>query len=330
VWTNGTLNPGNAIISNTDTGATAKTFAGGGQTYGTLRHTATGTAALTITGNNTFANLDLECTTARTITLPANGTQTVTGLLTLSGASGQNLSLVSSTPGTKTTIIAKGTLTESFYTRSSDVVFDEYATAALTGLGSSTIAGIQTQFGNIGFLGNGTITTSGVRTRFGEANLTGLGYETITGVHTCVGAINFFGTGTLTSGGTRTRFGNISFDGVGDFFALGVQTQFGSIAFLGNSDFSSAGVRTRFGECSLYGSSGFSADAVADHHGAAVFTGLGFLLAAGIQTQFGNIVFIGLGSSVFEYRVFVTGKEEQYLLAAGDKIWSSELLKARM
>ena len=87
-------------ITATDSGVT-KTFAGGSLTYGTLRHTATGSAALTITGNNTFTNLDLECTTARTITFPAGGTQTVTGTLTLLGAAGQLLSLRSSSTGTK-------------------------------------------------------------------------------------------------------------------------------------------------------------------------------------------------------------------------------------
>ena len=84
----------------TDSGVT-KTFAGAGLTYGTLRHIATGSAALTITGNNTFTALDLECTTARTITFPASGTQTITGTLTLLGAAGQLLSLRSSATPTK-------------------------------------------------------------------------------------------------------------------------------------------------------------------------------------------------------------------------------------
>ena len=101
-----TLNTGSSIIAITSTSATAKTFAGAGKTYGTLRHTATGSGALTITGNNTFAALDLECTTTRTITFPASGTQTVTGTLTLLGAAGQLLSLRSSSTGTKWYITA--------------------------------------------------------------------------------------------------------------------------------------------------------------------------------------------------------------------------------
>jgi len=101
IGTSTTLSAATTTIVISDTSATAKTFAGGGKTYGTLRHTATGSAALTITGNNTFTALDLECTTARTITFPAGGTQTITGTLTLLGAAGQLLSLRSSSTGTK-------------------------------------------------------------------------------------------------------------------------------------------------------------------------------------------------------------------------------------
>ena len=84
-----------------DTSVASKTFAGAGLTYPILTFTATGSGALTITGNNTFTNLDLECTTARTITFPSSGTQTITGTLTLLGATGQLLSLRSSSTGTK-------------------------------------------------------------------------------------------------------------------------------------------------------------------------------------------------------------------------------------
>lgn len=76
-----------------------------------------------ISFSNTWTNFDVECTTARTVTLPANGTQTITGTLTLQGASGQVLSLVSATPGTPTTLLLKAgaTLTRSFYSFSADV-----------------------------------------------------------------------------------------------------------------------------------------------------------------------------------------------------------------
>src|SRR3989344_2554343 len=101
IGTSTTLSAATTTIVISDTSATAKTFAGGGKTYGTLRHTATGSADLTITGTNTHTALDLECTTATTITFPAGGTQTITGTLTLLGAAGQLLSLRSSSTGTK-------------------------------------------------------------------------------------------------------------------------------------------------------------------------------------------------------------------------------------
>lgn len=120
-----TITPGTAIIDVTDTSGSTKTFAGAGLTYPTLRHVATGAGGLTISGANTFAALDLECSTARTITLPANASQTVTGILglTLKGASGQNLSLASSTPGTRASIIAQRwpMATNPFVTPSTDI-----------------------------------------------------------------------------------------------------------------------------------------------------------------------------------------------------------------
>jgi hypothetical protein len=106
-----TLNPGTSIIDITGADGLTKTFAGGSLTYGTLRYRPAGAGSLVITGSNTFAGLDLEATSARTVTLPAAGNQQVPKILTLRGAAGQLLSFVSSTPGTATTITAPdGTL----------------------------------------------------------------------------------------------------------------------------------------------------------------------------------------------------------------------------
>jgi DNA-binding CsgD family transcriptional regulator len=138
-FASGTLAAGTTTIAITDTTA-AHTFAGGGQTYGTVQYKPTGANNFTITGSNTFATLDLECTTARTVTLPASGTQTVTGAITLQGASGQNLSLVSSSPGTSTTIIVRAgaTVTRSFYSFSADIIFDYQFAIALAGSSALT------------------------------------------------------------------------------------------------------------------------------------------------------------------------------------------------
>src|SRR3989344_4457236 len=103
-----TFDPGTAIIdiTATDSGVT-KTFVGDGLIYPTLRHTATGTAALTITGANTFTTLDLETNaSARTITFPASTTTTVTGTMTLTGSGSARLAVISSSAGTAATISA--------------------------------------------------------------------------------------------------------------------------------------------------------------------------------------------------------------------------------
>jgi hypothetical protein len=108
VWDLGsvtTVTPGSGIISidSTDSGVT-KTFIGRGATYPTLRHRTTGTAALTITGNNTIS-LELDSSSARTVTIPT-GTSIVTppgGKCSITGL----ITLTSATPGTKATIDAQ-------------------------------------------------------------------------------------------------------------------------------------------------------------------------------------------------------------------------------
>lgn len=56
------------------------------------------------TSSSTFTNLSVTTASAATLTLAASSTITVTGTATLSGAAGQLLSVVSSTPGTQATI----------------------------------------------------------------------------------------------------------------------------------------------------------------------------------------------------------------------------------
>lgn len=140
LWTaagsNLTINAVGSIIDFPQTdSAVTRTFAGAGFSYGTFRMRGTGSGALIITGNNTFVNLDLECTTAKTITLPAGSRTTVTGLLTLQGASGQLLSLVSSAPGTRLFIVSDGTRSLSFDSPSADVLI----TASVTSSGAAPV-----------------------------------------------------------------------------------------------------------------------------------------------------------------------------------------------
>ena len=109
--TNATIT-GTATISMTS--ASAKSFQGGGLTWPTLNQGGAG--ALTITGNNTFANITSTrtATGACTITLPASGTQTLTNF-TASGTSATNLlTLNSSTAGTQTNLVLNNDASLSF------------------------------------------------------------------------------------------------------------------------------------------------------------------------------------------------------------------------
>jgi hypothetical protein len=96
---------GYTINMNSDS---AKTFAGGGGSYATLHqsYTAVSPGVLTISGNNSFDNLkynqDLTTLTS-TITFTISTTQTVTDF-TLSGTTGNVITINSSTPGTQATL----------------------------------------------------------------------------------------------------------------------------------------------------------------------------------------------------------------------------------
>jgi hypothetical protein len=128
---------GGGSIQITDSSSTAKTFSGNGQVYNTkLQWNSTGTGGLTINGSNTFAEWDLECTTARTLTVQVNQNQFVSGQLTLTGAAGQLLTVVSSSPGTATVIrVRKGHFTEANTSRSADVQINQVEWGALPLMG---------------------------------------------------------------------------------------------------------------------------------------------------------------------------------------------------
>jgi hypothetical protein len=95
------------------TSASAKTFAGGGKTYGTLNQGGAG--ALTITGANTFANITNTVQPA-TITFPAS-TTTTANAFGVSGTIGNQITLNSSAAGTQATLSdVSGVVSVSFCT----------------------------------------------------------------------------------------------------------------------------------------------------------------------------------------------------------------------
>lgn len=89
---------GNLTINGTFNGAAGGTFA---PSTGTVVLTGTNQSIL---GANTFYNLTKNSTTASTLTLPANFTQTITNTVNLTGTSGNLLSLRSSIPGVQANI----------------------------------------------------------------------------------------------------------------------------------------------------------------------------------------------------------------------------------
>lgn len=70
--------------------------------------------AQSLSGATTFYNLAKSVSSATTLTFPASATQTIQGTLTLNGASGNLLSLRSSSPSTQWSIDPQGTRTISF------------------------------------------------------------------------------------------------------------------------------------------------------------------------------------------------------------------------
>ena len=101
-----TLTHSNSMIDLTS--ATAKTFAGGGLSYGTLRNSGSG--ALTMTGANTFANLR----SLANVTLTSSTTTTVSSTLAMDGRYGSLVYLTSSAAANATISKASGKVYTTF------------------------------------------------------------------------------------------------------------------------------------------------------------------------------------------------------------------------
>lgn len=113
--TNLTLTKGTSNITLSDTSVTARTFAGGGQTYNNLIiGGTTGISTLTITGSNTFARLASTKTVAHTITFTA-GTTTTVSEWTIRGTPGNIVTLASTTTAAYTLAKAGGSIVQMDY-----------------------------------------------------------------------------------------------------------------------------------------------------------------------------------------------------------------------
>jgi hypothetical protein len=107
--------------------ASARTFAGGNLTYGTLTYNVAGsTGALTISGSNSFDTINFsDATNARTLTLTASTTQTVRNAFNVNGTAGKLMTIAGAT----------GTLS---YTGSGVVSSDYLSISSSTATPSST------------------------------------------------------------------------------------------------------------------------------------------------------------------------------------------------
>ena len=217
------------------TAATAKTFVGGGSTYNcTLNQGGAGT--LTITGANTFNDITNTNATASQITFPASTTTTVNAF-TLSGSSGNLVSIRSSTGGTRFTLSdASGTISVSFLN-----IQDSSATGGATWL-APTASGNVNNGNNIGWaFGNLyavslTETTAGADTTLGNIITSRAVSETATGADTTartltrVGAVSETATGADTTARTLTRVGAISETATGADTVTLLLTRVGAIS----------------------------------------------------------------------------------------------------
>lgn len=113
VWnysgSNLTLTENTSTISLTDISASAKTFAGNGETYYNISLTAGNTGRITFTGANTFNNFTIGAPNVFRFT--ASTTTTINGTMDWTGSSGNVITLDSSSAGTAATISkASGTV----------------------------------------------------------------------------------------------------------------------------------------------------------------------------------------------------------------------------
>ena len=170
----GTLTSGAGVVNCAGNWAKADT---GTFTAGTGTVTFDGTAQA-LTGSTTFKNLSKSVSAADTLTFQAGSTTTVTGTLTLTGQSGELLSLRSSSPGTQWQIDPTGTRVISYVDVQDSNNINDTEIDASSGCVDS---GHNT---NWSFARAPTVTTQAVTnvaiyTATGNGNVTDLGTESV-------------------------------------------------------------------------------------------------------------------------------------------------------
>ena len=144
--TSGSFQAGSSTITLSDTGANAKTFAGGGQNYNNLTIPgASGAGTFTITGANSFNTLTISA--PRTVTFPDSTTTTIAHLVA-NGDGSNAITINSSTGGTPA--ILKSSLDQNLtYTNPTDISFTGATWKCLTGCTPGTgVTGLNTSWTN--------------------------------------------------------------------------------------------------------------------------------------------------------------------------------------
>ena len=134
--TNLTVTATSGTIKINDASATAKTFVGGGKTYGNIWFTGAGTGTFDLTDSNTFTDFKVD-TPPHTIRFTAGITTTVT-TFTVNGTAGNLMTIGSITAASHTLSAASGTITCDYLSLS-------YSTA---GGGAAWVARKSTNGGN--------------------------------------------------------------------------------------------------------------------------------------------------------------------------------------
>lgn len=262
----GTVIAGTGTIVLTDTSVTSKTFAGGGQTYGTLQITGS-SGGVIISGANTFTAITEAA--AGVLTLTSSVTQTIAsgGSLSLNG-----VTLNSTTPGTAATISAPSGAT---ILVSNTAIKDNTATgtgAPFTATGTSTLVSNTTNW-VLGFAGSAASASNAS----GSLGAVGLMASSASSTSQCVGSLAASGplAGTAesqsSSTGSLTATGSLS--GTSASSTSGIGTISATATLSGSAASTSTATGSLVGTAPLLGSAG------ATSTGTGAIGGKGFLSA---------------------------------------------------
>jgi hypothetical protein len=250
------------------TAATAKTFDGGGSTYNcTLNQGGAGT--LTITGANTFNDITETVPTANQITFPASTTTTVNAF-TLSGTSGNLVSIRSSTPATRFTLSkSSGTVSVSFLD-----IQDSNATGGATWQATTTNGNVDSG-NNLGW--------SFISGTYVDASAAVIALADVSAIASRVrlfqGSVN--ASATVTAVATRLLMGQGSINCDATVTATGIRIRVGSGSVTGSAVVTAAPNFTASGNAAIAANAAVSAYANATFDSAPIITGNATISADG-------------------------------------------------